>query len=102
MVTTCKCPPAKNDSLFPARYNRGMKDDAKSHRGLTVAACVAIAILVPVLYVLSYGPARWLFTTSFPLTTTGKIRKDVLSAQLADVPGQAASDRRVPAEALHS
>ena len=47
-------------------------------------------------------PARWLFTTSFPLTATGKIRKDVLSAQLADVPGQAASDRRVPAEALHS
>jgi fatty-acyl-CoA synthase len=45
-------------------------------------------------------PARWLFTTSFPLTATGKIRKDVLSAQLADVPGQAASDRRVPAGAL--
>jgi len=47
-------------------------------------------------------PARWLFTTSFPLTATGKIRKDVLSTQLADVPGQAESDRRVPAEALHS
>jgi fatty-acyl-CoA synthase len=29
-------------------------------------------------------PARWLFTDSFPLTSTGKIRKDVLSAQLAD------------------
>jgi fatty-acyl-CoA synthase len=28
-------------------------------------------------------PARWLFTDSFPLTPTGKIRKDMLSAQLA-------------------
>lgn len=28
-------------------------------------------------------PARWLFTTAFPLTATGKIRKDVLGAQLA-------------------
>jgi fatty-acyl-CoA synthase len=28
-------------------------------------------------------PARWLFTDSFPLTSTGKIRKDVLGAQLA-------------------
>jgi fatty-acyl-CoA synthase len=28
-------------------------------------------------------PARWLFTDSFPLTSTGKFRKDVLSAQLA-------------------
>ncbi|HEY7359847.1 MAG TPA: AMP-binding protein, partial [Streptosporangiaceae bacterium] len=32
-------------------------------------------------------PARWLFTASFPLTATGKVRKDVLSAQLADAPG---------------
>ncbi len=29
-------------------------------------------------------PTRWLFTDSFPLTATGKIRKDVLSARLAD------------------
>ncbi|MGE5286557.1 MAG: class I adenylate-forming enzyme family protein [Micromonosporaceae bacterium] len=28
-------------------------------------------------------PTRWLFTSSFPLTPTGKIRKDLLSAQLA-------------------
>jgi fatty-acyl-CoA synthase len=27
-------------------------------------------------------PTRWLFTDAFPLTSTGKIRKDVLSAQL--------------------
>jgi fatty-acyl-CoA synthase len=33
-------------------------------------------------------PTRWLFTDGFPLTSTGKIRKDVLSAQLAD-PGLA-------------
>ena len=48
-------------------------------------------------------PARWLFTADFPLTASGKVRKDVLSARLADVPGpagQAASGRRVPAEAL--
>lgn len=29
-------------------------------------------------------PAHWLFTDSLPLTPTGKIRKDALSAQLAD------------------
>jgi len=29
-------------------------------------------------------PVRWLFTDGFPLTATGKIRKDVLSAQLAE------------------
>jgi fatty-acyl-CoA synthase len=29
-------------------------------------------------------PVRWLFTSDFPLTITGKIRKDVLSAQLAE------------------
>jgi fatty-acyl-CoA synthase len=29
-------------------------------------------------------PVRWLFTDSFPLTSTGKIRKDVLSARLAE------------------
>ena len=34
-------------------------------------------------------PARWLFTSAFPLTATGKIRKDVLSAQLAEAPGPA-------------
>jgi fatty-acyl-CoA synthase len=48
-------------------------------------------------------PDRWLFTSSFPLTTTGKIRKDVLSAQLADVPmpaGRAAAAHRAPAEAI--
>jgi len=48
-------------------------------------------------------PARWLFTSSFPLTSTGKIRKDVLSAQLADVPasaGRAAPADRAPAEAI--
>jgi fatty-acyl-CoA synthase len=31
-------------------------------------------------------PARWLFTDAFPLTATGKLRKDVLSAQLAEQP----------------
>jgi fatty-acyl-CoA synthase len=29
-------------------------------------------------------PVRWLFTDAFPLTSTGKIRKDVLGAQLAE------------------
>ena len=29
-------------------------------------------------------PVRWLFTDSFPLTSTGKIRKDMLSARLAE------------------
>jgi fatty-acyl-CoA synthase len=29
-------------------------------------------------------PVRWLFSDGFPLTPTGKIRKDVLSAQLAE------------------
>jgi fatty-acyl-CoA synthase len=29
-------------------------------------------------------PARWLFTGDFPLTATGKIRKDVLRAELAE------------------
>jgi fatty-acyl-CoA synthase len=33
-------------------------------------------------------PARWRFTDSFPLTATGKIRKDVLSAQLQDPQGR--------------
>jgi fatty-acyl-CoA synthase len=28
-------------------------------------------------------PVRWLFTGAFPLTSTGKVRKDVLSSQLA-------------------
>jgi fatty-acyl-CoA synthase len=29
-------------------------------------------------------PVRWRFTDAFPLTSTGKIRKDVLSALLAE------------------
>jgi fatty-acyl-CoA synthase len=29
-------------------------------------------------------PVRWLFTDAFPLTATGKVRKDVLGAQLAE------------------
>jgi acyl-CoA synthetase (AMP-forming)/AMP-acid ligase II len=29
-------------------------------------------------------PVRWLFTDAFPLTSTGKIRRDVLGAQLAE------------------
>jgi fatty-acyl-CoA synthase len=48
-------------------------------------------------------PARWLFTSSFSLTSTGKIRKDVLSAQLADVPvpaGRAVPAHRAPAEPI--
>ena len=48
-------------------------------------------------------PVRWLFTDAFPLTSTGKIRKDVLSAQLADVPasaGRAPPADRAPAEAI--
>jgi len=40
-------------------------------------------------------PARWLLTTSFPLTATGKVRKDVLSARLADAPAA-----RQPASSL--
>jgi fatty-acyl-CoA synthase len=31
-------------------------------------------------------PVRWLFTDNFPLTSTGKIRKDELSARFADTP----------------
>jgi fatty-acyl-CoA synthase len=34
-------------------------------------------------------PARWLFIDAFPLTSTGKIRKDMLSAQLAAATTQA-------------
>ena len=30
-------------------------------------------------------PVRWLFTDAFPLTSTGKIRKDVLGAQLSEI-----------------
>jgi len=33
-------------------------------------------------------PTRWLFTESFPLTATGKVRKDVLSEQLAMLDNQ--------------
>jgi fatty-acyl-CoA synthase len=29
-------------------------------------------------------PTRWMFTDRLPLTATGKVRKDVLSQQLAD------------------
>lgn len=29
------------------------------------------------------SPVRWLLVDSFPLTATGKVRKDVLSARLA-------------------
>jgi fatty-acyl-CoA synthase len=29
-------------------------------------------------------PVRWRFTDAFPLTSTGKVRKDVLTAQLAE------------------
>jgi len=43
-------------------------------------------------------PARYLFTSSFPLTATGKIRKDVLSAQLTDAPRPAAPASPAPAE----
>jgi fatty-acyl-CoA synthase len=43
-------------------------------------------------------PARWLFTSSFPLTATAKVRKDVLSAQLADAPRPAAPAPPAPAE----
>ena len=33
-------------------------------------------------------PVRWLFTSPFPLTATGKVRKDVLSAQLTEANGR--------------
>jgi fatty-acyl-CoA synthase len=33
-------------------------------------------------------PVSWLFTSAFPLTATGKVRKDVLSAQLAEANAQ--------------
>jgi fatty-acyl-CoA synthase len=36
-------------------------------------------------------PVRWLFTDAFPLTSTGKVRKDVLSAQLAALAGNVPS-----------
>jgi fatty-acyl-CoA synthase len=36
-------------------------------------------------------PNRWLFTTAFPLTASGKVRKSVLSAQLADASALAGS-----------
>jgi fatty-acyl-CoA synthase len=32
-------------------------------------------------------PVRWLFTDAFPLTSTGKVRKDVLSAQFTSPAG---------------
>jgi fatty-acyl-CoA synthase len=40
-------------------------------------------------------PVRWLFTDAFPLTATGKVRKDVLSAQLAEA-NAAVTTRRGP------
>jgi acyl-CoA synthetase (AMP-forming)/AMP-acid ligase II len=33
-------------------------------------------------------PSRWLFTGAFPLTATGKVRKDELSARLAGADGE--------------
>lgn len=42
------------------------------------------------------GPVRWLFTDAFPLTSTGKIRKDVLSAQFAE---EGAEAGKVPSSA---
>jgi fatty-acyl-CoA synthase len=36
-------------------------------------------------------PSRWRFTDAFPLTSTGKVRKDVLSAQLAEPAGKVPS-----------
>jgi acyl-CoA synthetase (AMP-forming)/AMP-acid ligase II len=37
-------------------------------------------------------PVRWLFTDAFPLTSTGKVRKDVLSAQLSGNDGAAGAE----------
>jgi len=42
-------------------------------------------------------PVPWLFTDSFPLTSTGKVRKDALSAQLAEA--GLAEANRVPISA---
>jgi fatty-acyl-CoA synthase len=39
-------------------------------------------------------PVRWLFAGGFPVTATGKVRKDVLSAWLADQPGPAPARRQ--------
>ena len=44
-------------------------------------------------------PVRWLLTDSFPLTSTGKVRKDVLSARLAEAgagPAEAGLAESVP------
>ena len=41
-------------------------------------------------------PVRWLFTDAFPLTSTGKVRKDVLSAQFAE---EGAEEGKVPSSA---
>jgi fatty-acyl-CoA synthase len=38
-------------------------------------------------------PARWLFTSVLPFTASGKIRKDVLSTQLAEPPSVLKKDR---------
>jgi len=39
-------------------------------------------------------PARWLITSALPLTATGKIRKNVLSAQLAEANTSVSTPRR--------
>jgi fatty-acyl-CoA synthase len=44
-------------------------------------------------------PSRWAFTDTFPLTASGKIRKDVLSEQLATTPASSAAPRRTPCQA---
>ena len=103
-------------------FGFGKESDLRRYRGLAEGIIVGSALLTEVLAapdaasreqrarefcrgrLAAYKiPARWLFTSSFPLTTTGKIRKDVLSAQLADVPvpaGRDAAAHRTPAEAI--
>ena len=39
-------------------------------------------------------PARWLITSALPLTATGKIRKNVLSAQLAEATTPVSTPKR--------
>ncbi len=45
-------------------------------------------------------PVRWLFTSDFPLTATGKIRKDVLSAQLAEADAPVTAHGSSPADKI--
>jgi len=47
-------------------------------------------------------PVRWRFTDAFPLTSTGKVRKDVLSAQLAGDEGAAGDESAAGAGKLPS